>query len=261
MTPRNPKELSGWSGAYALGALTEPEKTEFEALLAESEETRTEVTELTDTANELGLAIAPEQPSAGLRNRLLAQVAVTPQLAPLETVAPVESPTTPTASTRAETKAQARWFSRPATALVAVAAAVALLFGGGVLANTLIQGQQTSSTAALIDQITAATDYQRKTTDVVGGGTATVVWSVSLQRSALIVNGIPVLPSGKTYELWYIDAKGATAAGTFDVSDGGMRSVVLAGAMTFGDTIGVTVEPAGGSSTPTSDPVAVVQTV
>ena len=80
------------------------------------------------------------------------------------------------------------------------------------------------------------------------------------QRSALIVDGLKGLPAGSTYELWYIDADGATPAGTFDVGDDGKRTVVLAGDMGAGDTIGVTVEPAGGSDIPSTDPVIVVET-
>ncbi|HEV7742233.1 MAG TPA: anti-sigma factor, partial [Pseudolysinimonas sp.] len=103
-------------------------------------------------------------------------------------------------------------------------------------------------------------DYQRETVDVTGGGSATLVWSVALQRSALLVDGLTGLPAGSTYELWYIDTNGATPAGTFDVGDDGKHSIVLAGSMDAGDTIGVTVEPSGGSKTPSTDPIIVVPT-
>ena len=59
--------------------------------------------------------------------------------------------------------------------------------------------------------------------------------------------------------IWYMDEKGAaTPAGTFDVGDDGKRTVVLAGEMGLGDSIGVTIEPAGGSDTP-SDEVVLVE--
>jgi anti-sigma-K factor RskA len=76
----------------------------------------------------------------------------------------------------------------------------------------------------------------------------------------LIVDGLKGLPAGSTYELWYIDSNGATPAGTFDVGDDGKHSIVLAGSMDAGDTIGVTVEPSGGSKSPSTDPIIVVPT-
>ena len=80
MTDRD--ELMTAAGAYALGALAEPEKSEFEALMAESEQLRAEVTELMDTAVELGLSVAPVDPPPAMRARILDAVATTPQLAP-----------------------------------------------------------------------------------------------------------------------------------------------------------------------------------
>jgi anti-sigma-K factor RskA len=243
------------AGAYALGALAEPEKSEFEALMAGSEQLRAEVTELMDTAVELGLSVAPVDPSPAMRARILDAVATTPQLEPLETtdheIARRETP--------AELKARSRWRT-PLARLGAVAAAVALIVGLGFTIRFGVQAQADMATASQVNEIQAADDYQRESVDIAGGGTATLVWSVALQRSALIVDGLTGLPAGSTYELWYIDATGATPAGTFDVGDDGRRTVVLAGDMGLGDTIGVTVEPAGGSTTPSTDPVIVVET-
>jgi anti-sigma-K factor RskA len=73
------------------------------------------------------------------------------------------------------------------------------------------------------------------------------------------MQGIKTLPGGKTYELWYIDKNGATAAGTFD-ANGSPQSIVLTGDLKAGDTVGVTVEPAGGSKAPTTKPIAEVAT-
>lgn len=259
MTDRD--ELMTAAGAYALGALAEPEKSEFEALMAESEQLRAEVTELMDTAVELGLSVAPVDPPPSLRARILGSVAATPQLAPESRSSSEHSERVETSvrETPAELKARARWRT-PLARLGAVAAAVALIVGLGFTIRFGIQAQADMATASQVNEIQAADDYQRESVDITGGGTATLVWSVALQRSALIVDGLTGLPAGSTYELWYIDSKGATPAGTFDVGDDGKRTVVLAGDMGLGDTIGVTIEPAGGSKTPTTDPVIVVET-
>lgn len=248
MTPRD--ETMNSSGAYALHALTGAERAEFEAALAESEQLRTEVTELTDTAVELGMSVAPVEPPASLRASVLAAVAATPQN-------PAADPVGEPVETSAERRANARWFRRPVVALAGVAAAavvaLAVTFGIGGL-------NPSDPVAAQIAEIQAASDAQTADVEITGGGTATLVWSLALERSALLVDGMAGLPAGSTYELWYIDADGATPAGTFDPGDDGAHSVVLAGSMDAGDAIGVTVEPEGGSDAPTTDPVLVVQT-
>jgi anti-sigma-K factor RskA len=252
MTPSDEIQMS--SGAYALNALNEAENAEFETAMADSEQLRAEVTELSDTAVELGLSVEPVDPPASLRDSILASVAQTPQL---PVVDPVE---TTRIETKAELKARSRW-SSPLARLGAVAAAVALIVGLGFTVRAGVQAQNDMATATQINEIQAADDYQRAVVDVEGGGSATAVWSGSLQRAALIVDGWKDLPAGSTYELWYMDAAGtATPAGTFDVNDDGSRSIVLAGAMDAGDTIGVTVEPAGGSDTPSDEVVLVVPT-
>jgi anti-sigma-K factor RskA len=234
-------DLQNASGAYALNALSDSESAEFETLLAADEQLRNEVTELTDTAVELGLSVAPVDPPASLRASILDAVASTPQASPR-----VEERAVGTRlETPAERKARARW-STPLVRIGAVAASIVLIAGIALGVNAGLGMQADLATAQQISQIQAAEDYQHRTVEVSTGGSATLVWSLALERSALLVDGLKGLPAGSTYELWYIDADGATPAGTFD----GQGDVVLAGDMSAGDSIGVTVEPAGGSTSP-----------
>ena len=278
---RTSPDLGLNSGAYVLNALSPAEAHEFETHLGESETTRNEVTELSDTAVLLGLAVAPVQPSASLKANLMSQIASMPQLprdvAPIRTLpqarhadpvapdAPLYETVPPEASappviSATSAKTQVRWFNRPIIALTSVAAAVALIIGAGAVTslmgnNPSVEQQQADALAA----ITSAEDMRRSAAEVSTGGTATLVWSDELGSSAMIVDGVPELPEGKTYELWYIDAAGtATPAGLFDVSDSERTLRVLDGTMGAGDTVGVTVEPEGGSSAPTTDPIVAI---
>jgi anti-sigma-K factor RskA len=282
-TGRSTSDLGLNSGAYVLNALSPSETQEFETHLAGSETTRNEVTEMSDTAVLLGLAVTPVQPSSALKANLMAQIASIPQLprdvAPIRTlpqprstatVAPVASESTPVEMSATESapqalsgtsaKAQARWFNRPLIALTSVAAAVALIIGAGAVTtlmgnNVGVEQQQADALAA----ITSAEDMQRTAAEVSTGGIATLVWSEELGSSAMIVDGVAELPEGSTYELWYIDAAGtATPAGLFNVSDSDRTLAVLEGKMDAGDTVGVTVEPEGGSSAPTTDPIVAI---
>ena len=84
------------------------------------------------------------------------------------------------------------------------------------------------------------------------------MWSGELGRSALVANDLPALPDGKTYELWYMRDGQAIPAGTMNPADSGSTWRVLTGDMAAGDTVGVTVEPRGGSDKPTSPPIVAI---
>ncbi len=117
---------------------------------------------------------------------------------------------------------------------------------------------QHSVQADALSAITSAADKQEAVADVAGGGTAKLVWSPTLATSAIIMRDVVPLTSSKVYELWYIDTAGARSAGLMTVGADGSSTQVLSGTMHAGDTIGVTVEPAGGSDGPTTDPVVVI---
>lgn len=280
------------TGAYALDSLTESEASAFRRALGSSESLADETAELSETAALLGLATTPVEPSVRLKSELMAKLSLTPQLpaepraaseasadtgetvqtapdapapVPLNTTPDSESDVLPTAvgESRAEQRAHVRWFARPVALVAGVAAAAALFIGGGFVGTAIMSGTGTSdvadSSATELARITAAPDVQRASVDVTGGGTATVVWSHELARSAVLAENLPELPDGKVYEAWYIDAKGPVAAGTFSAADSGTSWHVLEGSMTEGDIVGVTVEPAGGSQQPTTEPIFAVE--
>jgi anti-sigma-K factor RskA len=252
---------SAGSGSYVLNAMDQSEREEFELQLENSEELRNEVTELTDTAVLLGLAVEPVTPSPALKQSIMARLSQTPQLAredaPVRTLRAV--PALASASIEeTNPKARARWYSRPALGLVAAAAAVILIVGGVVGTNLAVQSSQASQQANALSSIETASDSQRAQASVSSGGTATLVWSLHLGKAALIGKDLKVLPAGKTYELWYIGTNGkATSAGLFQ-SNGRSTVQALTGHMEKGDTVGVTVEPSGGSKAPTTQPVVAI---
>jgi len=246
-TKHDDVDPSTQTGSYALGALDADEVAAFEKHLAEHPETRNEATELSDTAVLLGLAVPPVAPPASLKASLLSQLDATPQL-------PAQTPAAPPLlAGPAETRARARWASRPVVALASAAAVIGLIAGGGAIATSVFQNNQRQEQADLFAAITAASDSQRRSVEL-AEGTATLVWSGELGASALIVDGLEPLPSDETYELWYIGESGIRSAGTFS-ADGSRTWRVLEGSMEAGDIVGVTVEPRGGSEQPTTDPI------
>lgn len=282
----NRDELHLLTGAYALGALNEEESADFEAYLAESESLRSEVAELTDTAVVLGLATAPVAPPADLKARIMGLVATTPQfpasttgsaeqseqrqdrpedLTTVRDLAPAPAATAssfvaPAAS--ASDRARTRWFTRPLVALSAAAAAVALFVAGGLMGQTLFSGSDDLQLAQAegLAELNAAPDLQRASADVANGSTATLIWSGELDRSAVVFDELDTLPSDLVYQAWYIDDAGtATPAGTFESDGEDTTFRVLDGALSSGNTVGVTVEPAGGSEEPTTEPIVAIK--
>lgn len=278
------------AGSYALDALSDEERRAYEQLLEESDSARTESTELADTAVLLGLAATPEAPRPELKSSIMAMLDSTPQLPAVESnekapsfdagvtgaaspvsaaptsatatpASPASAPTSVSVSS-AEQKARARWFTRPVTALAAVAAASALIVGGVLGTNALRSAEEQQQLAQSVEQIVAAADSQKVSTEIERGGLATLVYSPGLERSAVLIDGLESLTDEQIYELWYIDEQGeAVPAGLFSMpEEGGMQRVVLDGSFEPGHTIGITVEDAEGAETPSDDLVVAIPT-
>lgn len=247
------EELRGLAAGYALGALDSDEHSRFEAALAESPELRAEVAAF----DEVRIGLAPaEEPPPGLRDAVLALTAEAPQAPPAARM-PRAQPAAHRPAPVARLDTRHPWYRRPA-ALVAAAAAVVLLVGGAVLGIGW-PGENGWGAQRELAAIEQAPDRRSAEIELADGGTVTLVWSAEQARSAVLAEDLAELDPDRTYELWYIDAEGATPAGTFDGGSGESWRL-LDGAMTPGVAVGITVEPAGGSPRPTSEPIAVFET-
>lgn len=248
------------SGAYALGAVTEEEAALVEAAMQESEELRSEVVGLADTAVALGLGLTPVKPPPSLRARLLDAIDSAPQEAPVA----VDATADPAAEVRLVDETgrdrvpsgthvvPRRRRSRRPMVLLALAAAAAVLFGGGFFVQGTLLAPQSEYTA-----ITAASDVRNATARVEGGGTATVSWSESEHRTAVVLTGVSA-PAGKVLQLWSVRDGTPTSAGLYDPR-AGQRYAVISGTPNSGEYLAVTVEPEGGSTQPTSKTIVAVK--
>lgn len=276
--PEDPRELAA---GHALGILTPDETARYERFLDENPEARGEADAFSAVAEALAADAPPIAPSPALKADLMALIATTPQLprddasdSPAEEAAEQQQPArtlravepspataaTPTSGRHgAEARARGRWFTRPAVYLSAAAAAAVIVVGGVALPPLLTPDAGQSQQLSALEQIRSAPDVQETAGAVATGETATLVWSASLGRSALVVDDLAPLPEDKTYELWYIGSSGPVSAGTFDGGDG--RTVApLEGTLAEGAVVAVTVEDAGGSEAPTTDPILAIAT-
>lgn len=131
--------------------------------------------------------------------------------------------------------------------------------GGAVVGGQFTNVGTVDAEAQSLAALSVAPDLRRASAVVAGGGEATLIWSLDQRKSAILVNDLPSLDAGKTYQLWYIGESGPISAGTFESHSSATSWRVLDGAMSAGETVGVTVgvtvEPAGGSEQPTTDPI------
>ena len=150
------------------------------------------------------------------------------------------------------------WGQRSLGIAAAVLAVVALS-----LSTLLVQSNsartRVDATQAAVTRVLTAGDATVKHASIGGGTKVTVVVSPSQRTSVFLGDGLPAAPSGHTYELWYISAGGAVPAGTFEPDSAGHVTKVLSGTVGGASTIGVTVEPAGGSQQPTTKPMVALQ--
>jgi anti-sigma-K factor RskA len=75
------------------------------------------------------------------------------------------------------------------------------------------------------------------------------------ERAVLVAEDLPSPPEGETYEAWILREDVPEPAGLFEPNDTGAAAAPLEGSIEGADAVAVTVEPSGGSSSPTSDPL------
>ena len=242
------RDLHALAGAYALNALDGAERDRFERHLRGCRACESEVRGFAATATALAMATAAEPPP-GLKQRVLAAAAVTRQSPP--TVAKAA------ARRRPHTSAPRRaWLPR-----LALSAAAAGLVAAAVLGGVTVWTQHQLTTAQAENQaiaaVLAAPDAQIASARTSAGGIATVVASHSAGSIVFTSAGLQALPPSKVYELWFL-GKTARPAGLLPPARAGRTAPVLAAGLAVGDKVGVTVEPAGGSSSPTTTPIVVL---
>ena len=92
--------------------------------------------------------------------------------------------------------------------------------------------------------------------DGVRGDEVTVLASSSQDAALLLPGGLPEAPEGSTWQAWTVTGDQAVSAGTFDAAS--PEAVALEASVAGADAVAVSLEPAGGSPAPSTDPVLVL---
>lgn len=255
-------DIHGLTGAYALDAVDDVERARFEAHLTGCPQCQAEVASLRAAAGELA-AGTRTSPPASLRTALLRDIKASRPLPPLvmsdeeaeaDPVAASASSAPPAPTSLDAQRAARDRRARPLRRWLAGVAAAAVLATGGLVWHPWSSGTSTVQLTA-IQQVLQARDAQRFETKV-GRATATVVRSASLNRAVMAVANLPAPPHGKVYELWLEHGNTMVKAGF--IPSGSSNTVLLHGDTATAAGAGITIEPAGGSPTPTLPPVALI---
>jgi anti-sigma-K factor RskA len=255
--PETPLDLAP---AYALGALDPAEARAFERVLATSPEAREAVAEFREVAALLALADDDVAPAPDLRGRLLSRLAERPAAPPLARLGPM--------------------------AWAAIAAGLAVLVGLGAATASLRRQvaerdaaiAQRDSALALRTEALAARERQLEHRQAVLDAilrpgvqmvqlTASgdpdpgmqLFWDRQRRRAVLYGYRLKPVPQGRAYQLWFIEGGRPMPSITFTPERDGRALVADIEVPDRGplSAAAITVEPASGSPTPTSQIVLI----
>lgn len=269
----------GAVGAYVADALDDDERAVFGQHLEGCESCRREVAEFTETAAELTW-LSEATPPPSLRTSVLWQIATVRPLPPEQSAETSGSPTSPGWWAETETSApgtppdavptpgvgvlepaatvapqpvdelalrRQRRTRRMLTGLVAAALALVVGLGGWV---SVLRGDQQDQQVASqqVSELLTAPDATVYATTMNGSSVSFVV-SKDRNQALFLGNDVAAPGDGKAYQLWMIGDQ-ITPNALID-QGGDITQWFDAGPLAGAQQLAVTIEPAGGSTTPT----------
>jgi anti-sigma-K factor RskA len=236
--PRVDQRVEELLALAALGELDPQQAAELQGLADAHPEVAAEWRNAAETAASLHLLTA-EAPPASLKASVLAAIASTPQ----------EPPARPTDVVDLAQVRQRRQ-NRRSVMLLGAAAALALV----VVGLTVFAGS--SGRPNPVAAVVQADDAVERRLSGSLDGSLTVVFSEQVGAVAVTGSDVGELSDGRTYQLWLVDDSGATSVGVFRPNQDGDVAARFDGVDPSGFVLGVTIEPDGGSESPTLPIVA-----
>jgi anti-sigma-K factor RskA len=248
-------------GAYAMDAVTDDDRARFEQHMAGCETCQAEVRGLREATARLAAA-AEVRPRPELRDQTVLAAGLIRQLPPITPGGQAPSrgrrlarhaafypPARP-----AMARGRAGWLPRVAVAAAAGLAVIAVVLGVLMSGAESRLGQEQGRNHE-IAAVLGAPDAKMMTAPVSAGGSATVVMSHRDRSLVFTAADLPPLPRAKAYQLWLMTPGGSKSVGLLPSPRNGMTGPMVVSGLAVGDEVGLTVEPAGGSPRPTSQPI------
>lgn len=241
---------------YALDALTDEEREQVEAYLRAHPEARAEIDDLKKTTSALPLGVTPIEPSPRTKKALLARVAVEGG----ERVSKASQPSR-----------RGRRFASIFQTL-SFGAAIAAILWAVVLNIQLARLQKEVALLgdALVAQSNSLEQINAKLPELNSSDVVTVSLNGTTSRprargqliadpnstsAVLVIAGLGQLEAGKTYQVWLIDGGGPKSAGLLTVDANGQGMLIVTSELSIGEfnSLGISIEPDGGSAQPTGE--------
>ncbi|MFC8981071.1 anti-sigma factor domain-containing protein [Streptomyces sp. NPDC057411] len=229
--------------AYALDALDDTERKDFDAHLRTCQACRQEAAEFQATTARLAAAVAQPPPPAA-RAQVMAAIEGVRQLPPR---IPAAGPTPLIGGV----------LRRRAVPLALAASVAAAALAGVAVWQTQNrqeleqQARQAQQQLDAVSAVLAARDARTVHGKAANGALTTVVSSKQQNKAVFTAAGLAAPGTGKTYQLW-LDHDGTMRPAGLIEHDG---TVILTGNPADAGAVGLTLEPVGGSPRPTTDPL------
>jgi anti-sigma-K factor RskA len=242
---------------YLNGSLSEAEGLAMERHAESCPACRERLQELEEGASLVWLTVAQVEPPAGLRERVMTAVRAMPR------------PTRLAVAPAAARPARRPWWRVPlsqiAAVLSVVALALALALGGWVVALNGELSRQAAENGRLRDQLSRQRDamyvlmsptlVERPLAGSEGAPAARgrAYLDPPRQQGMVVASDLPQPEPGRAYQVWLRGKDGVVSAGLLRMDDRGTGYALLEpdSPLDQYETIGISLEPAGGSPQPT----------
>ncbi|HET7414526.1 MAG TPA: anti-sigma factor [Arthrobacter sp.] len=240
-----------WAELYALEAVSDEERSMIDRYIpTASAEERDAFNERVRQAREaitVAYATHEAEPPAGLLNKIMASL-------PENTSGTAGSGAAGAHGQDELATRRHRRERQPSTArrwLIGAAAAAAIAVGSVTVAQNVTE-------PSVQERVAEAGDVRSETIEIQAGGTAELAVSESVNAAVVRLQDVPAPPPGKVYQMWRLPASGSApeSVGVMtgeDVSDS--SPTVVQGIKDY-SAVAITVEPEGGSKSPTLPIVA-----
>jgi anti-sigma-K factor RskA len=246
---------------YALDALTDEERELVDSYLAEHPEVREQMKDLHTGASALPYGVSPVVPPSKIKESLMARVNA-------DAKARIYSSTPRQQSRPILRGVRGENIIRTFTLGIATMAIVWVIILNtqiSQLRNEISGLHETlASQSNSLEQIIAnlpksppsnVITVSLKGTNVQPGAHGQLIVDPNSKSAVLVISGLPKLEPNRTYQVWLISGGAPVSAGLLSIDENGQGVVIVTSNESIGsfNSLGISIEPQGGSPQPTGD--------
>jgi len=226
--------------AYALDALDAGDASRVDAHLKTCPDCRLELKSYQQVVEMLPYSVPQVQPPAYVRERLMEQVGATRSVS---------------GEQRADARAASGRTLSLWSGLTRAWAVVSLVIILALASSNLLLWQRVNRLQTTVQSSMRVINLE--STDAAPGASGLLVISLDGEHGTLVVDRLPQLEEDYQYQVWLVENGNRTSGGVFSVSSSGYGSLWVSTDLALADydSVGITIEPAGGSPGPTGERV------